>query len=108
MPPKKQNPLLAAHEAMLQKRYDASLRVQRAFVLASAMMAANDVFGMGKGRAEKYQDTCINYLKEIAKTVLKDSEDDKDVEWSKAKVEQRLRQILGDELYEKHKHLYEF
>lgn len=108
MPPKKQNPLLAAHEAMLQKRYDASLRVQRAFVLAAAMMAANDVFGMGKGRAEPFQDTTINYLREIAKTVLRDSEADKDVVWSKAKVEQRLRQIMGDELYEKHKDLYQF
>lgn len=108
MAPKKQNPLLAAHEAMLQKRYDASLKVQRAFVLAAAMMAANDIFGIGKGRAEPFQDTTINYLREIAKTVLRDSEDDDEVVWSKAKVEQRLRQIMGDELYEKSKHLYEF
>lgn len=53
MPPKKQNPLLAQFEAKLEARYDASLRVQRAFILAAAMMAANDVLGLGKGRAEK-------------------------------------------------------
>ena len=108
MPPKKQNPLLAAYEAKLEAQYDARIRVQRAFMMAAFMMSANETLGMGKGRAENFQNTGIAHLKEIAKAVLEDSEADKDVVWSKAKVEQRLRQILGDELYEQYKHLYEF
>ena len=108
MPPKKQNPLLAQYEAMLEKRYDNRLRVHRAFLLAAAVMAADDVFALNEDIAEQFQNTCVSNLKEIATKVLEDSGDDKDVEWSKKKVEDRLRSILGNERYEKYKGLYRF
>lgn len=61
----------------------------------AAMMAAAEVFGMGEERAKRFGRAYCKYVNEISKLIFADSKDDKDCEYSRAKIDQRLSEICG-------------
>lgn len=69
----------AAAEARYQKRLHASMDMLLQMCLDAAMIAANEVFNMGPSRVEAF----CNAFSE-------------DMEYTKAKLDQRLKQICGD------------
>lgn len=102
MPPK-QNAMLAKMEARMRAQYDAAFVAKINMVMQlgqdAAMIAANDVLQMGKGRAEKF---CRAYMKaanEIAAIMKEDQKDDDNFEYAKAKIDQRIRDIIGDDIF---------
>ena len=70
--------------------------IDRQEVVDSAFMAASDVFQMGPGRCEAFGQKIIEYRDEIAKLINSDYEDDQELVYAKAKIDQRLKQICGD------------
>lgn len=64
------------------------------------MIVCNEVFGMGAGRARKVHEAFTKTVNEIAELVCTDSKDDKEFIYAKAKIDERLRQIVGDENFQ--------
>lgn len=92
----KQNPLLAKFEAQLEARYQAQLQIAMQMGLDAGMIAANDVLGMGAGRAEKFRTAYINTVNEIMHMTVVEDKDDPNFEWTKAKVDERIKTIVGE------------
>lgn len=68
--------------------------------LDAAMMAANEVFQMGPGRAKQFQDAMIEYVNEISSMFVEDSKGDATLEYSKATLDKRIESIVGEENFE--------
>lgn len=92
----KPNAFLAKYEAKLEARYQAQLQIAMQMGLDAGMIAANDVLGMGAGRAEKFRTAYINTVNEIMHMTVVEDKDDPNFEWTKAKVDERLKQIVGE------------
>lgn len=63
----------------------------------AAFMAANEVLGLGAGRAKAFGEAFVKYANEIAELVVEDSKADKAIEYAKAVLDRRIREIVGDE-----------
>lgn len=99
----KNNNVIARMEANLRAKYDYAFQCKINMVMQmsqdAAMIAANEVLHMGKGRAERF---CRAYMKaanEMSQLMHDDQRDDPDFEYAKAKIDQRIRSIIGDEIF---------
>ena len=93
---KKANPMLAKIEAKHEKEKE-FLRVFTIQQCVDMMMiAANEEYGLGPERLRRLEETFCNVFKEYAKLTLDDAKDDKTIEYTKAKIDQKLAQIMGD------------
>ena len=104
----KQNAMLAKIEAKYAREYEAKLAEAHAnyifqlkMVLQqasdAALMAIDDVFDVNAYSAEKFHTAHINYVNDIAKLFIEDSESDPDCVFSKTDIDRRLMQIVGSE-----------
>lgn len=66
------------------------------FVVDCAVIAANETFGAGAKRAPEYLDTLYRVMDELADLTLSDAKDDKEVLYMKAKLDERLKPLLGE------------
>lgn len=92
----KQNPLLAKYEAMLEARYQKQLSIAMQIGLDAAVIAANEVLGMGAGRAAKFAAAQIEAVNKISNMIVVEDKDDPEMLWTKAKVDERIRKIVGE------------
>jgi hypothetical protein len=92
----KTNPLLASFEAKLEARYRQQLKFSNQLGLDAAMIAANEVLGLGAGRAAKFRSVYIKTINEMAAMLAEDGKDDPELEWSIATIDKRLQSIMGD------------
>lgn len=97
---KKQNPLLAKYEAALEARYQRRLKIGMQIGLDAAMIAANEVLGLGAGRAERFVAEYIRTVNEIAGLFVGDGSADPAMDYSKEVLDRRLRQICGADKFE--------
>lgn len=65
-------------------------------VIDAAFFAANDMFHLGPTRCEAFGRLILEYLHEIAVLVNSAAEDDLDISYAKGKIDQRMKQICGD------------
>lgn len=63
----------------------------------AALMAIDDVFDVNAYSAEKFHTAHINYVNDISKLFIEDSESDPDCVFSKTDIDRRLMQIVGSE-----------
>lgn len=104
----KPNPILEAHKRMLEAQYQIKLRASLSYCLISAIFAANEIFKCGPGRGENYQNTYRKWLGDMMRLIIQDSKDDADLVYSRHQIRERLKSILGPEVFEKYrKELYE-
>ena len=93
---RKVNPMLAK----IQARHELDLRFQREFTIQQCcdmmLIAANDAFGFGADRLAKLQETYYAVFTEYAKLAISDGADDPDIEYTRAKVDAKLAQIMGE------------
>lgn len=75
-------------------------RVRAQMAMDVACMAANEVLGMGKGRAEEFCRAFCRIYDEVCKLIVTDSKDDKKIEYAKEKIDGRIKAIVGEELFE--------
>lgn len=93
---------------MAKNAYLAKLQAQKAFEMEqtrvftmlwcadAAILAANEVFKRKGDKLVEFAKIMERYSQEIAKITLEDAKADKDIEYTKAKVDERLKAILGD------------
>ena len=94
---KEQNHLLAQHQAIYEERYKKQIAIAMQMGLDAAMIAASDVLQMGPGRAERFRTAYISAVNEIAHMTVVEDKDDPNMEWTKAKVDERIKRIVGSE-----------
>lgn len=85
--------LNAQNKAMYKREYDAMLGMAIQMCGDAAAIAAHDILGMGAGRVEKFLAAYTALVSEISKLI---NSDDPDLEYTKAKVDGKLKQICGD------------
>ncbi len=86
-------------EAKNYTKYQRQLDIALQMGLDAAMIAANEVLGLGAGRAEKFRTAYIETINEIGQMLSADGKDDADLTYSTAKVDERLRKIVGAEKF---------
>ena len=64
----------------------------------AAILAAHEVFGLGPGRAAAFRDAYVSSMEELAGLFIDDAEGDVKLEYAKAKRDEAIRRIVGDEL----------
>ena len=62
----------------------------------AAFLAAADVFQMGPGRCERCGQAMMEYIHEIAQSMVQDAKDDPGMEYARETVDRRLRKICGE------------
>lgn len=70
--------------------------ISRQMYLDAALIAAHKVFGIGPKRAKLFAEEFIKAMNEIAERIVEDSKDDKDFVYTRAKIDELLKQICGE------------
>lgn len=87
----------AKNEAKYALEFHRKMDILLQMCCDSALIAANDVFGAGPVRAKRFQDVFQRTVNEIAKMTVDGAKDDEEIVYVKDKLDQRLKQICGDE-----------
>ena len=96
---KKPNSLLAKHEAVYRAKFLSQLQIAMQMGLDAGMIAANEVLQMGAGRAEEFKQVYIETVNEMARMTVDDAKDDPEFVWAKAKVDERIKKIVGEDKF---------
>ena len=101
----KKNALAAYMAAEIQTRVKQLVAEQTKARLClgmdAAILAAHEVFGLGPGRAAAFRDAYVSSMEELAGLFIEgaDQHGDDRLEYAKAKRDEALRRIVGDELF---------
>lgn len=88
----KRSGLLDAINVALARERPKIVKINKQICLDAADMAANDVFHMGPDRSQLFHERFEHYYHSIAEMANGDTED---LLYTKTKMDQRLKQILG-------------
>lgn len=83
----------AKYNALFHRRMDMLLQMGQ----DAGMIAAHETLGMGPGRAVQF---CVAYreaMNGIARMVVDDQKDDEEFWYAKAKVDEQIRAIVGED-----------
>lgn len=101
---KKQNPLLAAFEAKLEKNYKERLEINSEFDMIAFMKTVNEELGVGPGRAFRVFNAFMANKLEIAEMIHEDYGDkdsgDKEILHTKESYAKLMRRIFKPEDWE--------
>lgn len=61
-----------------------------------ALIACNEAFGFGPDRLKQFSDAFERVFLDYADLVIQDSKEDKEIWYSKAKMDERLKEICGE------------
>lgn len=85
----------------LQRGVDRQLHFQRLFTTQwcadAAIIAANEVFGRRGKKLVEFNNAFVRLSREIAEMTLDDAKGDKTLEYTKYKVDERLKELLGED-----------
>lgn len=91
----------SAFAKAVQREVDIQLRLygRNRMQLAedAAFMAANEVLGLGAGRAWAFGEAFVKYANEIAELVVEDSKADDSIEYAKVTLDRRIKEIVGED-----------
>jgi hypothetical protein len=102
----KPNAMLAKRDALLLAGYQKQLDIALQMGLDAAMIAANLVFQLGKGRAADFGAAYMQAIHEISELTIEDSKDDPELVYSREKLDQKIKAIVGDENFEPYEERY--
>lgn len=87
--------------AKLQAKKAADLHFHRKFTMAwcadAAILAANEVFHRRGKALVDFNNAFVRYAHEIAEMTLDDAKADKTLEYTKYKVDEQLKELLGED-----------
>ena len=87
--------------ARLQQQKAADLSFHRKFTMQwcadAAILAANEVFQRKGKKLVEFHNAFVRYAHEIAEMTLDDAKGDKSLEYTKFKIDERLKDLLGDD-----------
>ena len=84
-----------AYAMELQRKKELERHVSRQLMTDAAMIAVHKVFGAGQKRCTEFHWELCKTYEEMAKIC---AEDTKDMEYTKAVVDRKLKEILGDDM----------
>ena len=100
----KHNPMLARIEAAAEARYQARLHASMDMLLQmcqdAAAIAAHDVLQLGPGRAEDFYIAYREAVNDMARRVVDDQMDDPEFVYAKAKIDEQIRAIVGEDKFQ--------
>ena len=98
----KKNPFLEAYEAKLERQYQLRLDHNSEISMLGLIISADDegIEDVG-GLLFCYIETKM----QIAKDIVSDSKDDKTLTYTRCDLERRVKQVLGEEDWERYKEL---
>ena len=85
-----------AYLASVQAGIAASRHIHTQMCLDAAMIAANEVFNMGPTRCTEFANAFSDALNTIAKTTVEDAKSDKNLWYTKDKLDERMKKICGE------------
>lgn len=97
---KKENAMLARRDAIIYAQYRRRLDMANQMCLDAAMIAANKVLGMGKGRAVQFGQAFMDAVNDIAELTVKDSKDDKDFIYARETLDRTIKRIVGEDNFD--------
>lgn len=84
----------------LRAKQRAELKGMQAFMLQLSgdimLIAANEAFGFGRERAARLHEAWVQTWRDFGDLILDDLKSDKDLEYSKEKIDRRLQEFLGE------------
>lgn len=87
--------------ARLQAQKAADLHFHRKFTTQwcadAAILAANEVFQRRGKKLVDFHNAFVRYAHEIAEMTMEDAKADKSLEYTKYKVDEQLKELLGDD-----------
>lgn len=90
------NPMLAK----LEDRHKREMAYQKSFTIQQCcdmmLIAAHVAFGFGSDRLARLKEAYDSAFNEYADMAISDSADDPSIEYTKSKLDRKLKQILGD------------
>lgn len=90
-----------AYLLKLQAQKAAEMARQRTFTIQwcadAAILAANEVFQRKGEKLVEFHNAFVKYAHEIAEMTLADAKDDKTIEYTKAKIDARLQELIGED-----------
>lgn len=85
----------------LQAKKAADITYHRTFTMQwcadAAILAANEVFQRKGKKIVEFHNAFVRYSHEIAEMTLEDAKADKSLEYTKYKLDERLKEILGED-----------
>ena len=85
----------------LQQQKAAEMSFQRKFTIRwcadAAILAANEVFHRRGKALVEFNNAFVRYAHEIAAMTMDDAKADKSLEYTKYKVDERLKELLGED-----------
>lgn len=91
----KKNNFLARVEREKEKALAMRTRFTLQMSLDAAIIAAAEVFSLGEKRAKVFMDKFAEVYNDMARMALEDAETDREIAYTKAKVDERLKEICG-------------
>ena len=89
-----------AYLVKLQAQKEEEMKRQRLFTIQlcadAAILAANEVFQRKGDKLVEFFNSFVKYTHEIAEMTMEDAKDDKTIEYTKAKLDARLQELLGE------------
>lgn len=89
-----------AYLARQQLRHDIDMRAQREFTIQQCsdmmLIALNEAFGFGADRLKKMEEIYLAVFSEYVRMAIADGKDDPDIEYTRAKLDAKLQQIMGE------------
>ena len=97
----KRNSIMQLADLMARNIVAEQTRARMQMAADAAVIAAHEAFGMGPGRAQKFQAAYNEALEWLADLFLTDAGEngDKRLEYAKAKRDELIRSIIGDEIF---------
>lgn len=85
----------------LQQKKAADITYHRTFTMQwcadAAILAANEVFQRKGKKLVEFHNAFIRYSHEIAEMTLADAKGDRSLEYTKAKLDERMQELLGED-----------
>lgn len=89
-----------AYLIKMQAQKAAEIRYQRRFTIQwcadAAILAAHEVFQRKGPKLVEFYNSFVKYSNDIAEMALADAKDDKDMDFTKGKLDSILKDLLGD------------
>lgn len=80
---------------------DRRIKIHRLFTMQwcadAAILAANEVFQRKGKKLVEFHNAFTRYAEEIAEMTLADAKDDKTIDYTKGKLDERLKELLGED-----------
>lgn len=93
----KQSAFAAAVNREVQRQLKQHTRARMQLAEDAAFIAANEVLGLGAGRARAFGEAFTRVCNELAELVVNDSKDDREIVYAKHVIDTRIASIVGDQ-----------